>query len=45
VSFYRERVYPHLVSMLGNPKPIEKIREQIVPRAKGPFWRSASGPV
>src|SRR5690242_15353407 len=22
MSFYKERVYPHLVSLLGNPKPI-----------------------
>jgi len=44
VSFYREHVYPHLVSMLGNPKPIEKIREQIVPRAKGTVLEIGVGP-
>ena len=31
MSFYREHVYPHLVSVLGNPKPIEDIQQRIVP--------------
>jgi hypothetical protein len=35
MSFYRERVYPHLVSLLGNPKPIEEIRQRILPLAYG----------
>ena len=30
--------------MLGNPKPIEKIREQIVPRAKGTVLEIGVGP-
>jgi ubiquinone/menaquinone biosynthesis C-methylase UbiE len=35
VAFYRDRVYPHLVSTLGNPKPIADIRQRIVPLAEG----------
>ena len=31
MSFYRNRVYPHIVSVLGNPKPIQKIRQQLIP--------------
>jgi hypothetical protein len=30
---YRNRVYPHIVTVLGNPKPIQKIRQQIIPLA------------
>jgi hypothetical protein len=26
MRFCRDRIYPHLVSMLGNPKPIDEIR-------------------
>jgi SAM-dependent methyltransferase len=35
VPFFRDRVYPHLVSMLGNPKPIREVRQRIVPWAQG----------
>jgi hypothetical protein len=35
MSFYRERIYPHLVTLLGNPKPIAQIRQSIVPLAQG----------
>jgi SAM-dependent methyltransferase len=35
MSFYRGVVYPALVSSLGNPKPIQALREQIVPLARG----------
>jgi len=35
MSFYRDRVYPHIVTMLGNPKPIQEIRQKIVPLSKG----------
>jgi ubiquinone/menaquinone biosynthesis C-methylase UbiE len=35
MSFYRNRVYPHFVSALGNPKPIDDIRRHIVPLAHG----------
>jgi SAM-dependent methyltransferase len=35
MPFYRDHVYPHLVDILGDPPPIEKIRQQIIPRAEG----------
>ena len=44
MSFYRERVYPHLVSMLGNPKPIAEIRKRIVPLAQGDVLEIGVGP-
>src|ERR1041385_8414939 len=30
MAFYRNHVYPHLVSMLGDPKPIQKIRARLI---------------
>ena len=44
VSFYKEHVYPHLVSKLGNPKPIEEIRQRIVPLAQGNVLEIGVGP-
>ena len=44
MSFYRERVYPHLVSMLGNPKPIAEIRKRIMPAAQGDVLEIGVGP-
>jgi ubiquinone/menaquinone biosynthesis C-methylase UbiE len=44
MPFYRDRVYPHLVSMLGNPKPIRKVRERIVPSARGTVLEIGVGP-
>jgi ubiquinone/menaquinone biosynthesis C-methylase UbiE len=44
VSFYRTRVYPHLVTMLGNPKPIRKIRQHLVPLAQGEVLEIGVGP-
>jgi SAM-dependent methyltransferase len=35
VAFYRDRVYPHIVSALGNPKPMDEIRRRIVTLAHG----------
>jgi ubiquinone/menaquinone biosynthesis C-methylase UbiE len=35
MAFYRNRIYPHIVSALGNPKPINDIRRQIIPLAHG----------
>jgi len=29
--FYRDHVYPHLVGMLGNPKPVQKIASTSFP--------------
>jgi len=35
MPFYAEYVYPHLVDMLGDPPPIERVRRQIIPLAEG----------
>jgi SAM-dependent methyltransferase len=35
MEFYNRRVYPALVNLLGNPKPIRALREQLVPLARG----------
>lgn len=44
MSFYRERIYPQLVSALGNPKPIAEIRKRIVPLAEGDVLEIGVGP-
>src|SRR5262245_9012088 len=35
MSVYGDHIYPQLVRMLGNPKPIRDIRQQIIPLAHG----------
>jgi len=35
MAFYKDWIYPALVSRLGNPKPIQALRQQIVPLARG----------
>ena len=35
MPFYRDTIYPHLVNLLGDPPPIKKIRQQIIPLAAG----------
>jgi ubiquinone/menaquinone biosynthesis C-methylase UbiE len=44
MSFYRDRLYPHIVTVLGNPKPIQKIRQQIIPLAQGTVLEVGVGP-
>jgi hypothetical protein len=44
MSFYRNRVYPHIVTVLGNPKPMQKIRQQVVPLAQGFALEVGVGP-
>src|SRR2546425_7749078 len=44
MSFYKDHVYPHLVSKLGNPKPIEEIRRRIIPLAQGNVLEIGVGP-
>jgi len=44
MSFYREHIYPHLVSVLGNPKPIAQIRQRIMPLAQGDVLEIGVGP-
>ena len=33
--FYRDHIYPYLVDAWGDPPPIKKIRQQIIPLAQG----------
>jgi ubiquinone/menaquinone biosynthesis C-methylase UbiE len=35
MSFYRNRIYPLIVTVLGNSEPIHKIRQKIIPQAEG----------
>ncbi len=44
MPFYKNHVYPRLVSVLGNPKPIEDIRRRIVPLAQGSVLEIGVGP-
>jgi hypothetical protein len=44
MSFYRDNVYPHLVSALGDPQPIREVRQRIVPLASGRVLEIGVGP-
>jgi ubiquinone/menaquinone biosynthesis C-methylase UbiE len=44
MSFYRNRLYPHIVTALGNPKPIQEIRQRIIPLAQGTVLEVGVGP-
>ena len=44
MPFYKDRVYPHLVTMLGNPKPIRDVRQRILPLAEGRILEIGVGP-
>jgi ubiquinone/menaquinone biosynthesis C-methylase UbiE len=44
MGFYRDHIYPELVSVLGNPPPIQKIRERILPLAQGTILEIGVGP-
>ena len=44
MPFYRNHVYPQLVRMLGNPKPIEEVRQRIVSLAEGNVLEIGVGP-
>jgi SAM-dependent methyltransferase len=44
MPFYKDHVYPYLVSGLGNPKPIDDIRRRIVPLAQGSVLEIGVGP-
>jgi ubiquinone/menaquinone biosynthesis C-methylase UbiE len=35
MPFYKDYIYPYLVDTLGDPPPIRKIRQQIIPQAQG----------
>jgi SAM-dependent methyltransferase len=44
MAFYRDRIYPHIVTLLGNPEPIHKIRQQLIPMAHGAILEVGVGP-
>jgi ubiquinone/menaquinone biosynthesis C-methylase UbiE len=44
MSFYRDHIYPHLVTALGDPPPIRIIRQQIIPKASGKVLEIGVGP-
>jgi ubiquinone/menaquinone biosynthesis C-methylase UbiE len=35
MPFYKDHIYPRLVDRLGDPPPIQKIRQRIIPLAQG----------
>jgi ubiquinone/menaquinone biosynthesis C-methylase UbiE len=44
MPFYKDHIYPHLVTLLGNPKPIRDIRQRVVPMAQGTVLEIGVGP-
>jgi ubiquinone/menaquinone biosynthesis C-methylase UbiE len=44
MALYRDHVYPHVVSILGDPKPIREVRRRIIPRAQGKALEIGVGP-
>src|SRR5437016_3591565 len=44
MPFYRDHIYPHLVSALGDPKPIQQVRQRIIPAAQGYVLEIGVGP-
>ena len=44
MRFYNERIYPWLVSALGDPKPIQEVRQRIIPVAQGSVLEIGVGP-
>jgi SAM-dependent methyltransferase len=43
MSFYRDHIYPRLVDRLGNPAPIARIRQQMIPLAQGKVLEIGAG--
>jgi ubiquinone/menaquinone biosynthesis C-methylase UbiE len=43
MRLYKEFVYPYLVDTLGDPPPIRKIRQQIIPQAEGKVLEIGAG--
>ncbi len=43
MPFYKDNIYPFLVDVLGNPPPIEKIRQQVIPLARGKVLEIGAG--
>jgi SAM-dependent methyltransferase len=43
MPFYQNYIYPYLVDTLGDPPPIRKIRQQIIPQAAGTVLEIGAG--
>ena len=43
MPFYKDHIYPYLVDTLGDPPPIRKIRQQIIPWAEGEVLEIGAG--
>jgi ubiquinone/menaquinone biosynthesis C-methylase UbiE len=43
VPVYRDRIYPHLVRRMGDPKPIRDLRQKVIPLASGTVLEVGSG--
>jgi ubiquinone/menaquinone biosynthesis C-methylase UbiE len=43
MPFYKDRIYPYLVDTLGDPLPIRRIRQQIIPLAQGKVLEIGAG--
>ena len=43
MPFYKDHIYPYLVNILGDPLPILKVRQQIIPLAKGKVLKIGVG--
>ena len=44
MPFYRDHIYPRLVSALGDPKPIREVRQRMIPLAQGEVLEIGVGP-
>src|SRR5262245_18450035 len=44
MPFYRDRIYPAIVKVLGDPEPIREVRKGHVPRALGVVLEIGVGP-
>jgi SAM-dependent methyltransferase len=44
MSFYKDNIYPHLVSALGDPPPIHEVRQRMVLLASGKVLEIGVGP-
>lgn len=43
MSLYMDRIYPYLVSRMGDPRPIREIRKRIIPLAQGAVLEVGAG--
>jgi len=43
-AFYEDRLYPQVVSLLGDPAPIQRLRQRLIPLAHGTVLEIGVGP-